>query len=149
MYELRKPETKEDRKKYHDIRRVVLFEERGRFNVYDESHPDEHKKGNHPFLLAHNGRPVATVRQDHFKKDGVIVRLLAMFAEERGKGHGMELLGLVEDYARKNGRNKLVVNAAPEALGFYRKAGFVEEIWDAEELKQFITEDCIQMTKLI
>jgi hypothetical protein len=35
---------------YHDIRRRVLFEERGS-GAYDENHPDDRLAGNHPKVL--------------------------------------------------------------------------------------------------
>lgn len=43
-YELKKVEKESDWSTYHDIRRIVLFEEKGRFGLYNGNHPDEKKK---------------------------------------------------------------------------------------------------------
>jgi hypothetical protein len=40
----------------------------------------------------------------------------------------------------------LLVNAAPEAVGYYEKMGWAVYLWDAAELKG-IAADCKQMAK--
>lgn len=92
---LRKVDDAEDSQAYHGIRRRVLFEERGRFGVYDNNHPDEFRAGKTPFLLIVADRPIGTVRVD-----------------------------LVAEFALSSGRTRLARNGAPEAVGRYRKMGF-------------------------
>jgi GNAT superfamily N-acetyltransferase len=108
---------------YHSIRREVLFEARGRFGVYDPSHPDEHARGNHPKLLLCNGARVGVVRID---LDGstATLRRVAIRAELQGLGHGRTLLALAETFARSAGCSRLDSNVAPDAVGFYLKCGF-------------------------
>ena len=74
--------------------------------------------------------------------------MVAVTKDEQGKGHGKRLYGLMEEYASKRGAKKLQVNAVPEAVGYYIKMGFSEEIWNADEL-QGTAKDCTQMTKEI
>jgi GNAT superfamily N-acetyltransferase len=145
---LRKVDDAEDWHAYHGIRRRVLFEERGRFGVYNNNHPDELRAGNTPFLLITADRPIGTVRVDLRNRHDAIVRMVAISNEERGKGHGRCLMQLVAEFALSSGRTRLVLNAAPEAVAFYRKLGFNEEVWDDEELKSVLAGGA-QMTKKI
>jgi hypothetical protein len=53
---------------------------------------------------------------------------------------------LVEDYACRLGLKTLLVNAAPDAVGYYKKMGWHACVWDEAELTG-IASDCEQMTK--
>jgi N-acetylglutamate synthase-like GNAT family acetyltransferase len=149
MYELKKLVTDEDWKNYHAIRRVALFEEKGRYGVYQEDHPDEHKPENFPCLLLASKQAVGTVRIDLWDENNAVVRLIAVPKEERNKGHGRNILAMVEKFVKEHGCKRLLLNAAPEAVNFYERAGFKAEIWDEAELKQMIVENCTQMVKEI
>ena len=50
-YQLRAPVSEEEWQALHDIRRKVLFENRGKFDTYIENHPDDFKTGHHPLVL--------------------------------------------------------------------------------------------------
>jgi GNAT superfamily N-acetyltransferase len=148
MHSLKTPETESEKLAYHAIRRAALFEERGRGAVYNENHPDESKAGNAPMLLMVDDRPVGTVRVDMPPMaDYAILRLVAVTAAERNKGHGGHLLTLVEKFARAHGRRRLVLNAAAAAVNFYRRNGFVERVWDEAEARMAGTN--VQMVKEI
>lgn len=142
-YILEKLSTESDWSAYNAIRKAELFPNRD----YDANHPDERLPNNHPLLLKFNNAPIATVRVD-CREDKAILRLLAVTKNEQGKKHGAHLYKHVEKYAIRHGAKKLLVNSAPESIGFYHKIGFTEEIWDQSELEG-IAEDCIQMTKII
>lgn len=144
-YAFRRPDSAEDWAAYNDIRRVSLFEERGRHGVYDDNHPDEFKAGNHPFLLLHDGAPVATVRIDLIDGRRAIMRLVAVRTGCRGGGHGRVLLQHAEDFARARGCVEAVSNAATEALAFYRRLGYEERVWDASEALR----DSVQVVKAL
>lgn len=143
---LRQVKSEKEWAAYHAIREKVLFEERGRFGVYEKSHPDEFKVGNTPFLLTLDDRGIGTVRVDLRNASQAVVRMVAIVPEERGKGHGKQLMEHVSRFVRDQGRTRLVINAAPEALDFYRKLGFRDDVWDREEL-DVIHAGCVQMTK--
>ena len=128
-YDLKSPDLPADWRAYHEIRRVVLFEDRGIFGVYRDDHPDERAKGNHPFLLTFNKEPIGTLRIDCQPDGAAILRLVAIATAYQGRGHGRELLSRAEAFARVRGAKRILVNAAVEALGFYSRAGYRQETW--------------------
>jgi GNAT superfamily N-acetyltransferase len=106
---------------YHRIRREVLFENRGRYGVYDRDHPDEVAPQNHPLLLINSGRPIGTARLDCDPNGRGIVRLVAVAGREQRRGHGRTMMTLLERYAVKQGCTVLEVNSAPDAMEFYQR----------------------------
>jgi len=110
---------------YHDIRRRVLYEERGRSGVYDESHPDDRLADNHALLLIVDGCPRATVRLDLVGSGRAIVRTVAVEVEHQRRGLGRTLLKRMEKYARAQGVEVLEVNSAPDAVEFYARLGWL------------------------
>ena len=138
----------ERQKTYHRIRREELFEARGRHGVYDPAHPDEHAPGHSPLLLKLDDRGVSTTRLDLRAGGVAVVRMVATSGSERGKGHGRALMAHIETFARAHGVTTLVVNAAPEAVGYYERMGFAREIWDTSELVG-INATSVQMSKTL
>jgi N-acetylglutamate synthase-like GNAT family acetyltransferase len=146
-YELIKVTASNHWQAYHDIRRKVLWENR-RKQDYDDKHEDETLPNHHPLLLLLNNTPIGTTRLDDFNDGYGAVRLVAISDDFQRKGHGRYLSSLVEEYARGLGIKTLVVNAAPEALGYYKKMGWEFYNWDVDELTG-IAEDCRQMRKIL
>ena len=144
-YEFQQPTSAEDWDAYNEIRRLSLFEERGRYGVYENNHPDEFKAGNYPFLLLFEQVPVATVRIDLIADRRAIMRLVAVHPKHRRRGHGRVLLIHAEGFARAHGCVQVVSNAATEALLFYKEAGYVVSEWDPNE--QLL--DSIQVMKVL
>ena len=107
---------------YHDIRRQVLFEARGRSD-YDETGPDEKAPGNHPKLLLWRGDPVGVVRVD-LEGATAIFRRVAIRSDVQRRGHGRAMLTLAEEFARDNRCVRLTSFVAPDAVGFYERCGF-------------------------
>lgn len=147
-YTLARPVDEEDWRIFHDIRCKVLFEGRHKDTAYNENHPDDRVPNNHPLLLRLGGRPLGTVRLDDFGDGTGCVRLVAVTRAEQGRGDGRELGRLVEAFARSLGIHTLYLNSAPEAVGFYKKSGWVRNEWDPTELIG-IAEACVQMRKPI
>lgn len=133
------PTTEELWAAYHDIRRTILFEARGRFGVYDANHSDELKPNYFPKLLLLDGGPIGTVRIDvhgevaHF-------RLVAITEAHQRRGYGSILLVLAEAFARDRGVVTVKVASAPDAVGFYHQSGYAE----SSEVDQ---EDALGMIK--
>lgn len=136
----------DDWRSYHDIRRRVLFEAKGRVGVYQENHPDELKPGNQPLLLKFNDAAIGTTRFDRIGDDQGVVRLVAIILELQRKGHGRALSNLTEAFAIETGVSTLLVNSAPDAVGYYEKMGWSPFVWDPSEL-QGIASDAVQMRK--
>ena len=132
---------------YHAIRRSVLWEARGKYN-YDDKYPDEYLATNHPLLLMWNNRPIGTTRLDDFGNGIGAVRLEAIASDIQRQGHGWELARQTENYAHRLELKTLYVNAAPEALGYYRKLGWENFTWNKDALTG-IAADCVQMRKKI
>jgi GNAT superfamily N-acetyltransferase len=122
-HELVNPMNENDWRAYHDIRRQVLFEARGQFGVYSENHPDDQAPGHYAKLLKYDGEPVGVVRIDIH---GVvaILRRVAIRAEVQKRGHGRALLSLAQQVAEEAGCTRLESFVAPDAINFYRNAGF-------------------------
>jgi N-acetylglutamate synthase-like GNAT family acetyltransferase len=97
-------------------------------------------------LLKHDGRPIGTTRLDDLGDGRGVVRLVAIAADVQRQGHGRVLSTLVEDYARRLGLKSLLVNAAPDAVGYYEKMGWRACAWDEAELTS-IAAECTQMAK--
>lgn len=147
-YELIEVKEPADWQVFHAIRRRELFEARGRFGIYSETHPDDHAPHAHPYLLKLDGMPIGTTRLDVRNDGTAIVRLVAITAAEQGKGHGRVMGQLVEERARAFGSTTLYVNAADTAVGFYRQTGWTEFAWDPNELVN-IAANAVQMTKQV
>jgi GNAT superfamily N-acetyltransferase len=122
-YELVSPADEAAWRRYHDVRREVLFEARGRFGVYDENHPDDKADGHHAKLLLHRGDPVGVVRIDISGRDAIL-RRVAVRPDAQRRGHGRALLSLAQQFAVANGCARLASHVAPDAVGFYERCGF-------------------------
>lgn len=139
-------ETSQQWEALHAIRRDVLFEGRHADVVYDPNHPDDRAAGNLPLLLTCDGEPVGTARLDNFGDGTGAIRLVAVVASMQGQGHGRALGDRADELARSRGIHTLYVNAAPEALGYYRALGWEPYDWRLSELTG-IAADCVQMRK--
>lgn len=117
--------TPEEWKTYHDIRRKILWENRGKLGEYQENHPDEFHPQNHPMLLYYKGTPVGVVRIDLEPEKGhAIMRKVAIVEDQQRLGHGRKLVELVEQFALENGCHFMVVSSAEDAVVFYEKCGY-------------------------
>ncbi len=122
-YELVSPTSQALWDVYHDIRRVILFEGRGRFGTYDPRHPDEFEANHFPKLLLLEGTPVGVIRID---VDGETARFrrVAIAADHQRRGHGRVLLGLSEAFALEHRASRVEASVAADAVGFYRCSGY-------------------------
>lgn len=145
--ELRAVETDAEWAAMHDIRRRVLFApRRHRMKIdYDENHPDDRAENNVPHVLMLDEAPIGVARLD-LKGDHAVVRLVAIEPGRQGQGFGAMMDKMLTEKAWQLGVKQLRVNAAPDAVGFYEKAGWRLETWDADELAG-IASDCVQMVK--
>lgn len=125
-HELRAPSNKEEWRAFHDIRREVLFENRGKLETYNENHPDDSKPGNHPLILFNNGVVVGVVRVDICEKVAWL-RRVAIREDLQRLGHGRVLVQLAEAFADAEGCTEVRTNAASDAVGFYEKCGYMSD----------------------
>ena len=147
-YELKPVASETEWQAMHALRRATLFApERRPGLVYDDNHPDDRAPDNVPYLLMADGAPIGMVRLD-FRGQTAVVRLVAITPPLQRQGHGSVLDRLVGDAARVRGVRTLLVNSAPDAVGFYEKRGWHHHVWDADELVG-IAADCVQMRKAL
>jgi len=147
-YDLVQVSKAQDWADFHAIRRIELFEAKGRFGIYNDRHPDDCADFAHPYLLKRAGMPVGTTRLDLLGDGLAAIRLVAVCAAEQRKGHGRVMGRMVEERARALGVHTLLVNAAADAVPFYQKTGFLPFDWDPSELVG-IAVACVQMRKLL
>jgi GNAT superfamily N-acetyltransferase len=122
-YMFRSPESKSEWTAYHDIRRTVLWEARGIFDVYDDDHPDEFKPNHFPKLLIHDDVPIGVIRIDIYGATAWFRRVAIIEARQRN-GHGRSLLDFAEDFAREYGAQRVESSVDEDAVPFYRRCGY-------------------------
>jgi GNAT superfamily N-acetyltransferase len=145
-HELIPPSDDEMWAAYHDIRRRVLFEARGRFGVYDENHPDERDPAFHPQVLLWQGTPVGVMRIDLAGRVATF-RRVAIRDDSQRQGHGRVMLQLAEEFVRARGCREVHSHVASDAVEFYRKQGFEHTHNDISEALQ--GSDSILMKKIL
>ena len=126
-YELRAPGNGEEWRAFHDIRRKVLFENRGKLDTYIENHPDDSKPGNHPLILLYKGVIVGVVRID-ISGTAAWLRRVAIREDLQRLGHGRALLAFAEAFAKDKGCSEARCNAAIEAVSFYERCGYAPDV---------------------
>lgn len=126
-HELRPPADDEEWRAFHDIRRKVLFEGRGKVEAYIENHPDDSKAGNYPLVLLYSGTVIGVIRID-ISGSVAWFRRVAIRADLQRCGHGRVLVRLAEAFARARGCNEARCNAAVEAIAFYERCGYAPDV---------------------
>jgi GNAT superfamily N-acetyltransferase len=127
QHELRTPQSEEEWRAFHAIRRKVLFENRGKTEAYIENHPDDAKPGNHPLVLLYRGDVIGVVRID-VSGTTAWLRRVAIREDLQREGHGRVLLQLAEAFAKAEGCDEMRSNAAVEAVGFYERCGYERDL---------------------
>jgi N-acetylglutamate synthase-like GNAT family acetyltransferase len=126
-YELRAPANDDEWLAFHAIRLMVLFENRGKSEIYIENHPDDSKPGNHPLILIYQGVVIGVVRIDVLEKVAWL-RRVAIREDLQQMGHGRALVQLAEVFAKAHRCTEVRSNAAVEAVGFYERCGYARDI---------------------
>ena len=126
-HELRAPVSDEEWRALHDIRRKVLFENRGKFDTYIENHPDDFKASHYPLVLVYKDVVIGVVRVE---VNGSVawLRRVAIREDSQRLGHGRVLLRLAETFAKSQGCDEVRSNAAVEAVGFYERCGYARDL---------------------
>ncbi|PWT93128.1 MAG: GNAT family N-acetyltransferase [Blastocatellia bacterium] len=123
---LRRPRTGVEWTAYHEIRRKVLFENRGDVE-YVENHPDEFEQNHYPMILVENNMTIGVIRidiDDHI----AWFRRVAIREDLQRCGHGRCLLRLAESFARDQGCDEVRSNVAADAVEFYERCGYSRDV---------------------
>ena len=126
-HELRAPVNDEEWRALHDIRRKVLFENRGKFDTYIENHPDDFKAGHYPLVLVYKNAVIGVVRVE-INETVAWLRRVAIGEALQRQGYGRVLLQLAEAFAKSQGCGEVWSNAAVEAVGFYERCGYARDL---------------------
>ena len=126
-YELRAPANDGEWRALHDIRRKVLFENRGKFGTYIENHPDDFKAGHFPLVLLYQAVVIGVVRVEIVGTTAWL-RRVAIREDLQRMGHGRVLLELAEAFAKSKSCDEVLSNAAVEAVGFYERCGYTPDL---------------------
>jgi len=108
---------------YHDIRRHVLFELRGRGASYDVDHPDERRPAHYPLMLWSGKLAVGVIRID-VEERVAIFRRVAIRPEVQRQGYGRKLLLLAEQFAKRHACTRIESHVDPGAVTFYERCGY-------------------------
>ena len=117
------PQSAADWAAYHDIRRRILFENRGEHGVYDPNRPDERAPGHFPKLLVCASAYVGVVRVD-LAGGTAYLRRVAIDEPYQRRGLGRTLLALAEGFARAQSATRVESSVARDAVPFYLKCGY-------------------------
>jgi GNAT superfamily N-acetyltransferase len=121
--ELIAPQSAADWAAYHDIRRRILFENRGEHGVYDANRSDDQAPGHFPRVLKRASAYIGVVRVD--VADGTAyLRRVAIDEPHQRQGLGRTLLALAEAFARAQSATRVESSVAPDAVPFYLKCGY-------------------------
>ena len=122
-YELRTPRDTEDWTALHEIRRKVLFENRGKHHIYIDNHPDDFRTSHYPLVFLYKGEVIGVIRIE-IGETAAWFRRVAIRDDVQRLGHGRVLLRLAEAFAEAKGSMEVRCNAAVDAVGFYERCGY-------------------------
>lgn len=114
---------------YDDARFETCFDIRVRVFVEEQGVPMHLERDDHEAAAVHllarlDGEPVGTARLRAFEGTAGKVERVAVLPAHRGSGIGVRLMAAVEDIAREDGFDRLVLSAQTDAVGFYERLGY-------------------------
>ncbi len=136
------PSNKEEFEKYYQLRWEVLRAPWGKPKGSEKD--DLENTSTHALMLDENNNAVAVCRLNSTdnKKIGQ-VRFMGVSSTAQGKGYGAKIMDYIEQEAKKQGMNKIILHARENALEFYKRCGYtvVEKsylMWD--EIQHYLME---------
>jgi predicted GNAT family N-acyltransferase len=117
------PSTKEEIKKYYDLRFEVL---RKAWNQPEESVRDEWEDISlHVLMVNEIDEAVGTGRLQFNSSTEGQIRSMAVKENYRGHGIGTAILHFLEEQAREKKLETIILDARDKAVHFYQKNGYV------------------------
>lgn len=104
-----------------DVRRTVFVDGQG---VPESEEIDGRDEAAIQFLAREGGRPVGTARLRTPEPDVGKLERMAVLEEHREQGWGREIMETVEEVARTDGLEKLVLHGQTAVQGFYEALGY-------------------------
>ncbi len=81
-------------------------------------------KTNTFFIAEHDDKIIGCVLMEPKDAHTVQLRAMAVYNEWQGKGVGRLLVQALEDHARQNGYNQIILHARKVVLGFYKSMSY-------------------------
>ena len=115
------PETKEDFKKYYELRWRIL---RKPWNQKKGTEVDDDETSSYHLMAIENNQVIGVARLQNISPDQVQLRYMAVDNKHTGCGIGKAIVDAMESYARKNNAHSIMLHARENAVGFYEKLGY-------------------------
>lgn len=119
--EIRSPKTDAEWHAYYDLRYRVL---RKPLNQPLGSEKNEGDSSGEHFALYENGILKAIARLDVSEAQIAQVRFVAVETSIQGKGFGKRIMKAVEEKAKKDGNEKIILHARDYAVKFYENLNY-------------------------
>jgi len=119
--ELKEPTTSEDFEKYFELRWRIL---RAPWKQPKGSEQDDEEDRSHHIMAMENDLLIGVARLQFPEQNIAQLRYMAIDRRYQNKGIGREIVAYMEDIARKNNAEQLILHARNNALGFYEKLGY-------------------------
>lgn len=119
--EIRSPKTDVEWLAYYDLRYRVL---RKPLNQPLGSEKNEGDSSGEHFALYENGTIKAIARLDISEPQIAQVRFVAVETSTQGKGFGKRIMQAVEEKAKKDGNEKMILHARDYAVKFYENLNY-------------------------
>lgn len=136
------PSNKEEFEKYYQLRWEVLRAPWGKPKGSEKD--DLENTSTHALMLDENNNAVAVCRLNSTDNKQIgQVRFMGVSSTAQGKGYGAKIMDYIEQEAKKQGMNKIILHARENALEFYKRCGYtvVEKsylMWD--EIQHYLME---------
>lgn len=126
MIEVRTPSSSEEWKAYFHLRYITLREPWGQPLGSERDEQDEIAQ---QFALFENGELKGAGRLDKINATTSQVRYFCVGPDSERKGFGRRIMVSIEEDAKKNGIQKIILHARENTVAFYKSLGYevVEE----------------------
>lgn len=131
--QIRQPISPEDFEKYYRLRWEIL---RKPWNQPEGTEKDENEnQAFHLMACDENGDCLGVARLQRNSDTEGQVRFMAVRDDQQGKGIGKKLMTGIEEQARKDGMQTIVLQARENAVAFYESIGYLVtektfKLWD-------------------
>ncbi|OUR60169.1 GNAT family N-acetyltransferase [Colwellia sp. 39_35_sub15_T18] len=126
MNTLRSPKNAEEFAQYYQLRWQIL---RKPWQQALGSEQDEREQQSiHRMIIDDKGKVLAVGRLEQRAEQQGQIRYMAVCETAQGQGLGQQIIAELELQASKLGMTEIVLNAREDALGFYQKLGYQQQL---------------------
>jgi len=119
---LKEPTTPEDFEKYFELRWRIL---RAPWKQPKGSEQDDEEDRSYHIMAMENDLLIGVARLQFPGQNIAQLRYMAVDRRYQNKGIGRKIVAHMEDIARKNNAERLILHARDNALVFYEKLGYI------------------------